>query len=675
MNSLTEFLSSTWTQTLGWTLLNSLWQGLVVMLITVLALRLIPSRNSYARYIISCSGMLLLIVMNLGTFFYLANENSSEALLNQKIQQAANVESMSTLYSSSEISQPAVEQWIMATEDWLKSNMTWIIWCWALGTLLFSLRLIFGWWYVNTLSREAITLNDHWNNLLEKLAQQLQVDRVVTLAQSSRIHAPVVIGYVKPIILLPAGLLSGLTAEQVETILIHELAHIKRHDFLINLIQSLVEAIFFFNPFVWIMSRIIRREREYCCDDAVVTRHGNALTYAHALAQLEEVRLSHTTMALSIAENKSQLLNRIKRIMEKSVNNQSGRERIIPIILLVVGVLCASWLTIHNEGQKEIIAENHDALAADTSIKKNKSDRQARNGARDARETEREEYEDDDNFIYWVNPDVEIEIPPVPEIAYMPEIAAIPEIMAIAEITAIPGMPEKLAIPPIPEIAFMTDSIPGMIRFKNFDEREWHEFSREFEEKFKERFEDFYKDHHRDFEKMMEEIAEKFEHRFETAELAEIAESRALAEHERMAAGLERLKLPREEMALAQERAMAQQQANLERLQLMNEARAEAMQRSQEDFQRAHEIQAEQLKKAEAELKIMEGRMKSFEKAIKEQLIKDGYMGKDEDLNDINFHNDEITINGKKIKDADKQKYHDLHRKYFKRSGNLRYVE
>src|SRR5690606_16836980 len=106
----------------------------------------------------------------------------------------------------------------------------------------------------------------------------------------------------------------------------------------INFIQSVVETIFFFNPFVWILSRLIRREREYCCDDLVVRRYGSARVYADALVQLAETRLSAHGFALSLAEEKNQLLTRIRRIMERSVNNPSGRNRIIvPALLLAVG--------------------------------------------------------------------------------------------------------------------------------------------------------------------------------------------------------------------------------------------------------------------------------------------------------------------------------------------------
>src|SRR5204862_7511696 len=113
---------------------------------------------------------------------------------------------------------------------------------------------------------EGLIPDNDWSNIVQQLARQLHIDRVIPLAQSAHINAPLVIGYIKPVIMIPVGMFSGLSPEQIETIFIHELAHIKRHDYFINVLQSIIEALFFFNPFIWIVSNIIRREREYCCD-------------------------------------------------------------------------------------------------------------------------------------------------------------------------------------------------------------------------------------------------------------------------------------------------------------------------------------------------------------------------------------------------------------------------
>jgi beta-lactamase regulating signal transducer with metallopeptidase domain len=163
---------------------------------------------------------------------------------------------------------------------------------------------------------------------------------------------------------------SGLTTQQVEAIFIHELTHIKREDYLLNLIQSITEAIYFFNPFVWIISSIIRREREHCCDDAVIRSGGNAIAYVRALAHLEEHRMTQTTLALSAIGTKNQLLNRIKRIMEKSVAKNSIRERLIPAMLLIIGIVCASWVTISTKDKVQSSHNLSNLVESDTTIKK-----------------------------------------------------------------------------------------------------------------------------------------------------------------------------------------------------------------------------------------------------------------------------------------------------------------
>jgi beta-lactamase regulating signal transducer with metallopeptidase domain len=185
------------------------------------------------------------------------------------------------------------------------------------------MRLFGGWLKVQRLRASAIPVEEQWNERLRILARKLKVNQLVLLAESAMTEAPVVIGYFKPMILIPLGMLGGLSTEQLESIITHELIHIRRRDYLVNLLQSVLEILFFFNPFVWVISGIIRREREHCCDDAVIALHGNPLAYAHALTALEEAKLSRAGIALSLAEDKNQLLNRIKRIMEKSVRTYS----------------------------------------------------------------------------------------------------------------------------------------------------------------------------------------------------------------------------------------------------------------------------------------------------------------------------------------------------------------
>ena len=125
-----------------------------------------------------------------------------------------------------------------------------------------------------------------WQQALDRLKTRIRVSRPVRLLVSSLVQAPAVVGWLRPVVLVPVGALAGLPAEQIEALLVHELAHIRRHDYLVNVLQSVVEALLFYHPAVWWVSGHIRTEREQCCDDVAVSVSGDVLTYARALAEI-----------------------------------------------------------------------------------------------------------------------------------------------------------------------------------------------------------------------------------------------------------------------------------------------------------------------------------------------------------------------------------------------------
>ena len=152
-----------------------------------------------------------------------------------------------------------------------------------------------------------------WQERLRALAGRLRVSRPVTMLESCLAETPAVVGYLRPAILIPAGLLTGLPPEQVEAILLHELAHIRRHDYAVNVLQTLVEGLLFYHPAVWWVSGVIRAERENCCDDVVVAVVGDARGYAAALAELEWRR---SVGQPALAARGGNLLRRIRRLLE-----------------------------------------------------------------------------------------------------------------------------------------------------------------------------------------------------------------------------------------------------------------------------------------------------------------------------------------------------------------------
>ena len=157
-----------------------------------------------------------------------------------------------------------------------------------------------------------------WQEKLSSLCLRLRVSRPVRLCESVLVEVPTVIGWLRPVILVPASALTGLSAEQLEALLAHELAHIKRYDYLINLLQTAVETLLFYHPAVWWLSAQIRQEREHCCDDLAVATCGDVLTYARALAELEQLR--SVAPQLAVAANGGALINRIQRLVGSPVH-------------------------------------------------------------------------------------------------------------------------------------------------------------------------------------------------------------------------------------------------------------------------------------------------------------------------------------------------------------------
>jgi bla regulator protein BlaR1 len=193
------------------------------------------------------------------------------------------------------------------------------------------------------LRRDGRILQAEFNSITRYWKKRLGIKRDVSMFLTDRVNVPVMLGIMKPVILLPFATASYLSTEQVEAIILHELAHVKRNDYLFNILQTIIETILFFNPFVWATSTIIRREREHCCDDVVVACSGNPLPYAKALTVLESQRMEAANLSLAATGHKNKLLNRIKRIMEmKNNNTQYNRPAIIVSALIAIVLIIAA---------------------------------------------------------------------------------------------------------------------------------------------------------------------------------------------------------------------------------------------------------------------------------------------------------------------------------------------
>jgi bla regulator protein blaR1 len=227
-----------------------------------------------------------------------------------------------------------------ATVSGLQSEqfLSWVVVLWLAGAIAFWVRLAGGWVFAARMrSTQIRRAPPEWQEILRKLGTQIGLSRPVRLLVSGLVDVPTVVGSLRPMVLVPVGALGGIPAEHLEALLLHELAHIRRRDYLVNILQSIAESLLFYHPAVWWVSEHIRAERELCCDDLAVSVTGDVLTYARALAQLEYYRSANFNPAL--AANGGSLRNRIARLLGKPrpvVRTNLGPGVIAVAALLVV---------------------------------------------------------------------------------------------------------------------------------------------------------------------------------------------------------------------------------------------------------------------------------------------------------------------------------------------------
>ena len=621
---------------IGWTLFHSLWQGLIIAGLAIALLRFIPNKLAAMRYNIAGTALLMIFLSAIGTFIYEFSGSNTKPIEALPVMLAFNHNAV----------QDGEMTLISTIQNFVVENKAIIVVVWLVGTLVFSIRLFGGWLYTIFLRAKATLLYNQWTNRMHDLRKVMGIDKMVALAESSSLDAPVVVGFFKPLVIVPAGMFSGLTPDEVETILLHELMHIKRSDYLLNIFQSIIETLLFFNPFVWLLSSIIRREREHSCDDGVIAYHGSPMAYAYALTRLEEIRVAGPSLALSAAGNRYELLNRIKRIMEKSAKKYSNIDRIVPVALLITGVILASFLTIGSIEENtlpEFATEKKGMLnipALDTPRKKKKEASYYRksetivdeNG--EPKEIITEEFTGDDELRPLVDPQFSTHLDFDPALAFEFNQSILADFNIDPFIVDFPSM-EIMDF----NFELMSDTTT--------DKKRWKEFSMEFQRQFQERFKSFYKDHQAEFEAMMEQMESGF-NEFNSYKYDDLHEAEEIKYH---------LELLRKQ----QGKLLDYQSEDLMKRQEENRLKMES------ELSQVHE----QLRRAKTEMVKMKENMAAFEKELHEQLVKDGYLKKGAKLETMRWKEDGVfEVNGKRIKDADIEKYNKLRKKYFK--GNFR---
>ena len=291
---------------LGWTLVHFLWQGAIVAGLFAIVGRMLRERSSELKYTVASGTLVLLALMPVATYLTLAPTPQPVA----KVSFAAAVRAAA--------SQKVIIQYVKASPPSLaqvvEANLPNAVGLWALGVGVLGLRMLGGLWLVERLKRRLSTpVSEEWRENLNELAIRVGIRRLVQLRESAHVLAPAAMGVFRSTIIVPTSLLVRLPADQLEAVLLHELAHIRRHDYVVNLVQSVVETTLFYHPAVWYVSRVVRAERENCCDDFAVRTLGNPMLYARALTNLETERRLSPLPVLSATGGP--FLNRISRIV------------------------------------------------------------------------------------------------------------------------------------------------------------------------------------------------------------------------------------------------------------------------------------------------------------------------------------------------------------------------
>lgn len=336
MKSLESIIPMHLATALGETFMHSLWQLAGLAILMAIALAFVNRKSAVLRYRIGSATLLLMALFPMVTFFLIYEPSSTGA--------GAGTASSTIENGISQIAfipmAGAETTFLERVGNFFDENAYWIVALWLMGALFFTLRFTGSYLQIRRLRRRNTSPAPAFAiEMLAQLSERMGIRRRVRLLQSGSVDTPLVIGTLKPIVLIPLGMLSGLSTEQVECILAHELAHVRRWDFLVNVLQSIVEIALFYHPAIWWTTKMIREERENCCDQIVVDLKENRLEYAKALLNLEVLRSKRPGLAMGA--NGGKLFQRIQRITggEPEVRKPQSRSIFLAIFSLCLVLL------------------------------------------------------------------------------------------------------------------------------------------------------------------------------------------------------------------------------------------------------------------------------------------------------------------------------------------------
>lgn len=378
------------THALGWALVHFLWQGAALALLLLVGLAVTRNAAAQTRYTLSLVTLAAMLVLPLATGIALYDPRGSvtPALIagapavsesSQPSSPARNpFNSPSPSPSSSAVASAplATVDRVAKLPQLLTPALPWLVIAWVIGVVVVSVRLGHGWLSALRLRTTGTrSTAESLQRTLSRLATRMRVSRPVQLLESMLVEVPAVIGWVRPVILVPASALTGLTPQQLEVLLAHELAHVRRYDYVANLVQCAIETLLFYHPAVWWVSRRVRDERENCCDDLVVELCGDRRLYAAALVEMERLRPPPPAAPrLALAASGGSLLSRVRRLVAPDTAGREAFPRwsagLAGVVAVTVALLAAGSDRLAGEpAEPQTAAADTTRVAPDTVVR------------------------------------------------------------------------------------------------------------------------------------------------------------------------------------------------------------------------------------------------------------------------------------------------------------------
>lgn len=325
-------------QAISWTLIHSIWQGFILALLAGVVLHLTKRSTANLRYLLLTFLLIAFMIGNVLTFLNIFQQQVLSSDVNIDFPVPGPVIEALNFNTLPEI--------VLNIVQFLNANAFSITIIWFLIFVYHFIKLLVGFNQIYTIRNYKTQLpSPFWINRFSELCEKVHIASPVVLLESALVKVPSVTGFFKPMILVPIGLLASLSIEQIEAILLHELAHIRRKDYLVNIFQRIAEITFFFNPgLIWVSS-LIHAERENCCDDIAIAATNKKVTFVHALVSFHEFNLRSNTLSVGFSGNKNSLLKRAQRLVYNDQKSLNVLEKtIMSIGLLVTAIVLIAFL-------------------------------------------------------------------------------------------------------------------------------------------------------------------------------------------------------------------------------------------------------------------------------------------------------------------------------------------